>query len=156
MQIIDVADKQIVKISVPARNQRIQSMLRMIGYGENLGSGFPMILNAWNEKHWLKPVLTEQPELLQVKLTLFVQTDDIPQEPTGRSTVETMEKSSEKSSEKIIDIIKQSPKITAKEISIVLGISSRGVEKQIKNLREQGILRRIGPDKGGHWEVQEI
>jgi predicted HTH transcriptional regulator len=142
-----------------ARNQRIQSMLRMIGYGENLGSGFPMILNAWNEKHWLKPTLTEQPELLQVKLTLFVQTDDIPQEPTGRSTVEAMEKSSEKSSgkssEKIIDIIKQSPKITAKEISIVLGISSRGVEKQIKNLREQGILRRIGPDKGGHWEVVE-
>ena len=54
-----------------------------------------------------------------------------------------------------MDIIKQSPKITAKEISIVLGISSRGVEKQIKNLREQGILRRVGPDKGGHWEVVE-
>ena len=107
------------------------------------------------EKHWIKPTLTEQPELLQVKLTLFVQTDDIPQEPTGETRVETMEKSSEKSSEKIIDIIKQSPKITAKEISIVLGISSRGVEKQIKNLREQGILRRIGPDKGGHWEVVE-
>ena len=138
-----------------ARNQRIQSMLRMIGYGENLGSGFPMILNAWNEKHWIKPTLTEQPELLQVKLTLFVQTDDIPQEPTGETRVETMGKSSEKSSEKIMDIIKQSPKITAKEISIVLGISSRGVEKQIKNLREQGILRRIGPDKGGHWEVVE-
>ena len=138
-----------------ARNQRIQAMLRMIGYGENLGSGFPLILNAWNEKHWLKPTLIEQPELLQVKLTLFVQTDDIPKEPTGRSTVEAMGKSSEKSSEKIIDIIKQSPKITAKEISIVLGISSRGVEKQIKNLREQGILRRIGPDKGGHWEVVE-
>ena len=94
-----------------------------------------------------------------VKLTLFVQTDDILQEPTGETRGETMEKgsekSSEKSSEKIIDIIKQSPKISAKEISIVLGISSRGVEKQIKNLREQGILRRIGPDKGGHWEVVE-
>lgn len=34
-----------------ARNQRIQNMFRMIGYGENLGSGFPLILNAWNEKH---------------------------------------------------------------------------------------------------------
>ncbi|WP_288147555.1 RNA-binding domain-containing protein, partial [Xylanibacter rodentium] len=30
-----------------ARNQRMQHMLRMIGYGENLGSGFPLILNAW-------------------------------------------------------------------------------------------------------------
>lgn len=40
-----------------ARNQRMQNMFRMIGYGENLGSGFPLILNAWNEKHWMKPEL---------------------------------------------------------------------------------------------------
>ena len=33
----------------------MQNMFRMIGYGENLGSGFPLILNAWNEKHWIKP-----------------------------------------------------------------------------------------------------
>ncbi|WP_436411788.1 hypothetical protein [Petrimonas sp.] len=26
-----------------ARNQRMQTMLRMIGYGENIGSGFPLI-----------------------------------------------------------------------------------------------------------------
>ena len=38
-----------------ARNQRMQNMLRMIGYGENIGSGFPLILSAWNEKHWMKP-----------------------------------------------------------------------------------------------------
>ena len=56
-----------------ARNQRMQNMFRMIGYGENLGSGFPLILNAWNEKHWIKPELLEQPELMQVKLTLHIQ-----------------------------------------------------------------------------------
>ncbi|MFA6820352.1 MAG: RNA-binding domain-containing protein, partial [Bacteroidaceae bacterium] len=56
-----------------ARNQRIQAMLRMIGYGENIGSGFPLILSAWNEKHWLKPELIEQPELMQVKLILHIE-----------------------------------------------------------------------------------
>jgi predicted HTH transcriptional regulator len=55
----------------------MQNMFRMIGYGENLGSGFPLILNAWNEKRWLKPELLEQPELLQVKLTLFIQNEPI-------------------------------------------------------------------------------
>ena len=45
----------------------------MIGYGENLGSGFPLILSAWNEKHWLKPELIEQPELMQVKLILHIE-----------------------------------------------------------------------------------
>ena len=49
-----------------ARNQCMQNMFRMIGYGENLGSGFPLILNAWNEKHWIKPELLEQPELMLV------------------------------------------------------------------------------------------
>lgn len=58
-----------------ARNQRIQNMFRMIGYGENLGSGFPLILNAWNEKHWMKPKLLEEPELMQVKLTLQIQNE---------------------------------------------------------------------------------
>lgn len=56
-----------------AHNQRMQNMLRMIGYGENLGSGFPLILSAWNEKHWLKPELIEQPELMQVKLILRIE-----------------------------------------------------------------------------------
>lgn len=60
-----------------ARNQRMQNMFRMIGYGENLGSGFPLILNAWNEKHWIKPELVEQPELMQVKLTLYFENDPV-------------------------------------------------------------------------------
>jgi len=55
-----------------ARNQRMQNMFRMIGYGENLGSGFPLILNAWDEKDWMKPEIIEQPELLQVKLKLSI------------------------------------------------------------------------------------
>lgn len=62
-----------------ARNQRMQAMLRMIGYGENLDSGFPFILSAWNEKHWLKPELIEQPELMQVKLILHI--EDVADEP---------------------------------------------------------------------------
>lgn len=36
-----------------------------------------------------------------------------------------------------------------------LGISKWAVLKQIDNLKEQGRIRRIGPAKGGHWEVIE-
>lgn len=37
-----------------ARNPRIQNMLRMIGYGENIGSGYPTILKAWKDQNWRK------------------------------------------------------------------------------------------------------
>ena len=70
-----------------ARNQRMQNMFRMIGYGENLGFGFPLILNAWNEKHWLEPELLEQPELIQVKLTLHIQNEPI-NEPINNAITE--------------------------------------------------------------------
>ncbi len=53
-----------------ARNLRIQIMFRMIGYGDNIGSGFPAILSAWGEENWRKPDLSQNEELHQVELKL--------------------------------------------------------------------------------------
>lgn len=39
------------------RNQRLQTQFRLIRHGRNIGSGFPLMVNAWNEKHWGKPEL---------------------------------------------------------------------------------------------------
>lgn len=54
-----------------ARNPKIQAMLRMIGYGDNLGSGFPAILDAWKGEKWRQPDLYDDAELRQVDLKLF-------------------------------------------------------------------------------------
>lgn len=55
-----------------ARNPRIQTMFRMIGYGDNIGSGFPTILSAWGEENWRKPDLSENEELHNVDLKLWM------------------------------------------------------------------------------------
>ena len=55
-----------------ARNPRIQTMFRMIGYGDNIGSGFPTILSAWGEENWRKPDLRQNEELHQVDLKLWM------------------------------------------------------------------------------------
>ena len=54
-----------------ARNPRIQNMLRMIGFGENIGSGFPTIIKAWHEASWQLPDLREEPDLRLVELKLW-------------------------------------------------------------------------------------
>ncbi len=59
------------------------------------------------------------------------------------------------SSEKILAIIKENERISAKEISELIGISQRAVEKNIAILRRKGVLKRVGPAKGGHWEIVE-
>ncbi|MGA2734939.1 MAG: HTH domain-containing protein [Syntrophobacteraceae bacterium] len=52
-------------------------------------------------------------------------------------------------------LLKGAPELAAREIAEALGITRRAVEKQIAKLREEGRIRRIGPAKGGRWEVAE-
>ena len=63
------------------------------------------------------------------------------------------EKGREKSREKILELVMGNPSITTQEIAASVGLSVKGIEKAIRVLKEQGLLKRIGPDKGGHWEV---
>ena len=137
-----------------ARNQRIQNMLRMIGYGENIGSGFPLILSAWNEKHWIKPELIEQTELLQVKLRLtIVDNTANKSEEDNTSEEKTRKKTREKTREKVLNLIKQDPQITIVQIAAKLDISPKGVEWQLSKLKTDGIIHRVGADNGGYWEI---
>ena len=53
-----------------SRNPNMQLMLRMIGFGDNAGSGIPTILNAWKQADWVEPDLFEDTRLNQVTLTL--------------------------------------------------------------------------------------
>jgi ATP-dependent DNA helicase RecG len=65
------------------------------------------------------------------------------------------QKSSQKSSQKIIALMRRDPAITIAELASRTGISDRAVKKQITKLKQQRLLRRSGPDKGGHWEVSD-
>lgn len=71
----------------------------------------------------------------------------------GGNAGEATQKSSEKSSEKILAAIAANPEISARQIAEAIGISPRGVEKQLDKLRRLGVIRRVGPDKGGYWEI---
>jgi len=52
-----------------------------------------------------------------------------------------------------LSLLKTEPELSAMEIALKIDISPRAVEKQIAKLRQAGRLRRIGPAKGGRWEV---
>ena len=54
---------------------------------------------------------------------------------------------------KIVRIIWKNPNATALSISKEIDIASRNVQEHLRKLQEQGVIRRIGPDKGGHWEI---
>lgn len=59
----------------------------------------------------------------------------------------------EKSREKIIRLLRENNNMTTVTLAEALGISTKAVEKHLSKLKSEGAISRIGPDKGGHWEV---
>lgn len=75
---------------------------------------------------------------------------DIASVDSGQKTVE---KNVEKTVEKIHTLIKANPQITQQKLMDQTGLTRRGVEWNLKKLKSEGRIQRIGPDKGGHWEI---
>jgi Fic family protein len=59
----------------------------------------------------------------------------------------------EKTSDKIIALLRENPRHSARSLADVIGISAKGVEKQLAKLKTSGRITRVGSAKGGHWQV---
>ena len=62
-------------------------------------------------------------------------------------------KGCQKTVDRLADLLKAQPHLTQVGMSAALGISRQAIQKHIANLKAAGRLRRIGPDKGGRWDV---
>ncbi|MGM9827833.1 MAG: winged helix-turn-helix transcriptional regulator [Muribaculaceae bacterium] len=72
------------------------------------------------------------------------------EESIGETTFEKVKLST---ADRIVDLLKENPRHSAKSLAEAIGISAKGIEKQLAKLKSEGIIRRIGPAKGGLWEV---
>ncbi len=60
-----------------------------------------------------------------------------------------------KTRDRIIELLRENPKHTTRTLAKGIGITPKGVERHLAILKAEGILHRIGPDKGGEWQVIE-
>ena len=70
-----------------------------------------------------------------------------------KNVKKSSQKTTQKTTQKIIELIKDNQNISIEEMADKCGLTRDGIKYQIKKLKQEGILRRIGPDKGGHWEI---
>lgn len=107
-----------------------------------LGSGITRVLRSWpnidfvddHEGCLFSAVIHRNPLLLRKK------SEKKPASPTTMS-------------EKILVFLQSDPLHTVSQLAEALGVTTRTVERMIATLRKEGRLRRIGPAKGGRWEV---
>jgi len=64
-----------------------------------------------------------------------------------------VQKGGEKTVEKILELIKKTPKITQSDLVEKTGLTRRGIEWNIKKLKELKYIKRVGSDKTGYWQI---
>ncbi|AKL98286.1 RNA-binding domain-containing protein [Endomicrobium proavitum] len=129
------------------RNPEIMRVFKDIELVEHLGSGIPHIVKLYGKGifHFSK-IITR----------MSLKFDKSMEKETLKKTIKKSSlKSSLKSDLKIFEVIKNNPQITIEEISKIVKLSIAGIKKNIIKLKEQGKIRRVGADKGGHWEIIE-
>lgn len=137
-----------------ARNPHIQTMLRMIGMGDNIGSGFPTILNAWNEENWRKPDLSENTELHMVELKLWT-LSLMPQECTEylHQLMGSLYDRLPPEDQIILCTTYLEGEITNSRIQILLNMHSTDVGKHLYELVQRNMLL-VSPN--GRWTTYRL
>ena len=138
------------------RNRRLGDFLKELDLTEGRSTGVPTIQTKLAENGSPRAIFETTDDRLTFLITIPIHELCSESSETTNESSERTTKSSErkrKSSERILDLIKNKPTISAAEIAMEIDMSSRGVEKQIKILRETGIIRRNGADFGGYWEI---
>lgn len=129
----------------------------------------------WDDNNWPMPVLTERVQPEETLMTLVITSSDsskvspenikMSPETDGMSpenaqtspetNVVSLEMSPEnvQTSQKIIELIRNNKNITMQEMANVLGLNKRSVATNIKKLQEHGLIRRVGANKNGYWEI---
>lgn len=57
--------------------------------------------------------------------------------------------------DEILSLIKHNPKMIRKEMSDSIGINESAIQKHIEQLKQRGIIKRIGGSRGGYWKINE-
>ena len=129
------------------RNQIIASLLHRIDFVENMGTGISKI------KDLLKKANAPEPrfEFGGFYTILFPRP-----KPLALLDETSSEKLGEKLGEnemKVIQYLYKNRKASIVSIAQSIGLSTTGVEKIISRLKDKNVLKRIGPAKGGYWEI---
>jgi len=137
------------------RNRRLGDFLKELELTEGRCTGFPKIRRALKANGSPAAIFQtdDDREYFMVTLKINPRAKAMAAKITPGKAEKTREKVREKTREKILRLVREDPLITTSQIAKKIGISPKGVEWNIGKLKKEGLIKRVGPDRGGHWEA---
>ena len=128
------------------RNPGIASLFHRMGYIEKMGTGIKRMQNLMAEA---------KQDPIRFEFTGFVTAvfNRLITETPPKTREKTREKTRGKTRENILALIAADPSISMEGLAEKVGITVKGIEWQIRQLKQAGMVARVGPAKGGHWQV---
>jgi predicted HTH transcriptional regulator len=135
-------DRTMLTLSTGGNEQDVDAMLALYG-----GSNDEIVLDATQK-------IVDNAEDTTQK-------DNSSTQIATRDTNNTTQKTTQKTNiiltdaqKEIIELIRSNNSITRKQMAdTIQTISVDGIKYNLRRLQELGVIRRVGPDKGGYWEV---
>jgi len=126
------------------RNREIMRIFKDLDYVEQLGSGTRKTFKVYD-----KSIFEFTPNFMFVNFPFEKGIDELYTE----LYTEQEKFGINETGQKILDLIEKNSKITMLEIADKLKITKRGVEKNMRVLKENGVISRIGSNKTGTWKI---
>ena len=144
------------KKSMP-RNFLLFGLMQRMGLVEKVGTGILRMNHAMKEYGLEKPVM----EADENWFTIVFKRPELERESFEGRGKTTPQKTPQKTTQKILtglegkvlDAIINDPSVSRNGIALVLSISPDTVKEYLERLKQKGVIKRIGPARGGHWEV---
>ena len=118
----------------------MQTMLRLVGFGDNAGSGFPTILDVWKSEGWIKPELIEDTNLDQV--TLMMKMEKESDDESAEKSADSAEKSADSKKMKDAGV-----EYSTEQVAEKIGLKGPRTRQLLNELVNMELLACIGTTK---------
>lgn len=141
------------------RNPKMAQVFYRAGFIEAWGRGYEKIMKAFDKANLKRPEFTVEQggvtATIYREIFMSVRGDAKPNQSDTEpiQTEPCPQKTTQKTTQKILDLIALNPYITRNEMAIECAVTPDAIKLQLKNLKNKGIIQRVGADRGGYWEI---
>lgn len=147
-----IQDLDIADVSSERRNPVLANVMAQLDYMEKRGSGLTRICNETKAlegyKDELKPKFKSTPTQFQTIIFAFSDTPNVGDHDGDVSETKLTERQ-----QRILNLIAKSPTISGRQMSEILSVSQRTIERDLSALQKIGVLRHEGKDNSGMWVI---